>query len=80
MTDAPERKRHAVRREGASHGQGEAGTVGGGTMSALKEPPADDVRVQLAAERTLLAGVTPVPSGAVEVLRKQHEGYAYFKP
>jgi uncharacterized protein len=28
----------------------------------------------------LVTGVTTVPSGAVEVLRKQQEGYAYFKP
>ena len=29
---------------------------------------------------SLLAGVVPVPSGAVEVIRKQQEGYGYFKP
>ena len=28
----------------------------------------------------LLPGVTPVPSGAAEVVRKQQEGYSYFKP
>ena len=28
----------------------------------------------------LLTGVTTVPSGAVEVLRKQQEGYGYFRP
>jgi intracellular sulfur oxidation DsrE/DsrF family protein len=28
----------------------------------------------------LAAGVTTVPSGAVEVLRKQQEGYGYFRP
>ena len=28
----------------------------------------------------LLPGVTTVPSGAVEVLHKQQEGYGYFKP
>ncbi len=28
----------------------------------------------------LLPGVTTVPSGAVEVIRKQQEGYGYFKP
>jgi hypothetical protein len=28
----------------------------------------------------LLEGVTTVPSGAVEVIRKQQEGYSYFKP
>ena len=28
----------------------------------------------------LLAGVGTVPSGAVEVLRKQQEGYGYFRP
>lgn len=28
----------------------------------------------------LVAGVTTVPSGAVEVLRKQQEGYGYFRP
>jgi intracellular sulfur oxidation DsrE/DsrF family protein len=28
----------------------------------------------------LLAGVSTVPSGAVEVLRKQQDGYGYFRP
>jgi len=28
----------------------------------------------------LVPGVTTVPSGAVEVLRKQDEGYGYFRP
>lgn len=28
----------------------------------------------------LLEGVTTVPSGTVEVIRKQQEGFAYFKP
>lgn len=28
----------------------------------------------------LVAGVSTVPSGAVEVLRKQQDGYGYFKP
>lgn len=28
----------------------------------------------------LLPGVGTVPSGAVEVIRKQHEGFAYFRP
>ncbi len=28
----------------------------------------------------LLPGVGTVPSGAVEVVRKQRDGYAYFKP
>ncbi len=28
----------------------------------------------------LLPSVTTVPSGAVEVIRKQQEGYSYFKP
>ena len=28
----------------------------------------------------LLPGVTTVPSGAVEVVRKQQDGYGYFKP
>ncbi len=28
----------------------------------------------------LVAGTTTVPSGAVEVIRKQGEGYAYFRP
>jgi len=31
-------------------------------------------------KESLLAGVTTVPSGAVEVIRKQSEGYGYFKP
>lgn len=28
----------------------------------------------------LVSGVTTVPSGAIEVLRKQQEGYGYFRP
>lgn len=32
------------------------------------------------AKDQLLPGVTTVPSGAVEVIRKQQEGYGYFKP
>jgi len=28
----------------------------------------------------ILPGVRIVPSGAVEVIQKQHDGYAYFKP
>lgn len=28
----------------------------------------------------LVTGVTTVPSGAVEVLRKQQDGYGYFRP
>jgi len=28
----------------------------------------------------LVTGVTTVPSGAIEVLRKQQEGYGYFRP
>lgn len=28
----------------------------------------------------LVVGTTTVPSGAVEVIRKQREGYSYFKP
>jgi intracellular sulfur oxidation DsrE/DsrF family protein len=28
----------------------------------------------------LVPGVTTVTSGALEVIRKQHEGYAYFRP
>ena len=31
-------------------------------------------------KENLLPGVTTVPSGAVEVVRKQQEGYGYFKP
>ena len=34
---------------------------------------------QIAFEQ-LLSGVTTVPSGAVEIIRKQSEGYGYFKP
>lgn len=32
------------------------------------------------AKDRLLPGATTVPSGAVEVIRKQQEGYGYFKP
>jgi len=28
----------------------------------------------------LVTGVTTVPSGAIEVLLKQQEGYGYFRP
>lgn len=28
----------------------------------------------------LLAGTTTVPSGAVEIIRKQQQGYSYFRP
>lgn len=31
-------------------------------------------------KENLLPAVTTVPSGAVEVIRKQHEGFGYFKP
>lgn len=31
-------------------------------------------------KENLLPGIATVPSGAVEVIRKQHEGYGYFKP
>ena len=31
-------------------------------------------------KENLLLGVTTVSSGAVEVIRKQQEGYGYFKP
>lgn len=31
-------------------------------------------------EEDLVPGVRTVPSGAVEVLKKQQEGYGYFKP
>ena len=34
---------------------------------------------QIASDK-LLSGVTTVPSGAVEIIRKQSEGYGYFKP
>ncbi len=32
------------------------------------------------AREDLLPGVQTVPSGAVEILRKQQDGYGYFKP
>ncbi len=32
------------------------------------------------AKDSLISGVTTVPSGAVEVLRKQQESYGYFRP
>lgn len=38
------------------------------------------LREKSIAKDDLLPGVTPVPSGAVEVIRKQQQGYAYFKP
>ena len=41
---------------------------------------ANTMRERKLAKEDLLPGVTTVPSGAVHVLRKQQEGYAYFKP
>jgi intracellular sulfur oxidation DsrE/DsrF family protein len=32
------------------------------------------------AKDDLVGGSTTVPSGAVEVIRKQSEGYGYFRP
>ena len=32
------------------------------------------------AKDQLLTGITTIPSGAVEIIRKQSEGYGYFKP
>lgn len=38
------------------------------------------LRDKLIPKENLLPGVTTVPSGAVEVIRKQQEGYGYFRP
>ena len=38
------------------------------------------MRKQSIETEQLIAGVTTVPSGAVEVLRKQQQGYSYFRP
>jgi intracellular sulfur oxidation DsrE/DsrF family protein len=38
------------------------------------------MREKSIAKESLLPGVVTVPSGAVEVVRKQQEGYGYFKP
>lgn len=38
------------------------------------------MREKSIAKEDLLPGVVTVPSGAVEVIRKQQEGYGYFKP
>lgn len=38
------------------------------------------LREKSIAKEKLLAGVTTIPSGAVEVIRKQQEGFGYFKP
>lgn len=38
------------------------------------------MKKQSIAKEDLVAGVTTVPSGAVEVLRKQQEGFSYFRP
>jgi intracellular sulfur oxidation DsrE/DsrF family protein len=38
------------------------------------------LREKAIARDDLLSGVATVPSGAVEVIRKQQQGYAYFKP
>lgn len=38
------------------------------------------LREKSIARDDLLSGVETVPSGAVEVIRKQQQGYAYFKP
>lgn len=41
---------------------------------------ANTMRKKSIAKEDLLGGVGIVPAGTVEVIRKQHEGYAYFKP
>lgn len=38
------------------------------------------MRKKSLSKEDLINGVTTVPSGAVEVLRKQQEGYGYFRP
>lgn len=38
------------------------------------------MREKSIAKESLLPGVATVPSGAVEVVRKQQDGYGYFKP
>jgi intracellular sulfur oxidation DsrE/DsrF family protein len=38
------------------------------------------MREKAITKEQLLPGVVTVPSGAVEVIRKQQEGYGYFKP
>ncbi|MDR3633438.1 MAG: DsrE family protein [Isosphaeraceae bacterium] len=38
------------------------------------------MRQRLIRPEDLLAGVTTVPSGAFEVVRRQQDGYSYFKP
>ena len=40
----------------------------------------NSLRDKSIAENRLLPGVQITPSGAVEVLRKQQEGFGYFKP
>jgi len=73
------------------HGQGIALVVDGQSKHAdvVAKLIAQGVRF-MACENTLreksipreklLSEVGTVPSGAVEVIRKQHEGYGYFKP
>lgn len=38
------------------------------------------LRTKSISRESLLPGVDTVPSGAVEIIRKQQEGYGYFKP
>ncbi|MGN6133850.1 MAG: DsrE family protein, partial [Aureliella sp.] len=38
------------------------------------------MRKKSLAKEDLLEGIKTVPSGAVEIIRKQSEGFSYFKP
>ncbi len=41
---------------------------------------ANTLRNQSIPKDNLLCGAAMVPSGAIQVIRKQQEGYGYFKP
>lgn len=77
--------------EVVSHGEGISLLVNKETKQAAKVQALSKQGVRFAAcENTmkkksiakddLVSGVVTVPSGAVEVLRKQQEGYSYFRP
>lgn len=64
-------------KEKTKYGDEIAGLVKRGVKFAACE---NTLKEKSIANDSLLPGVTTVPSGAVEVVRKQQEGYGYFRP
>lgn len=62
---------------GTAHAEQVEKLLGQGVRFAACE---NTMREKSIGKDDLLPGVTTVPSGAVEVIRKQQEGYGYFKP